>query len=119
MGNHQGDDCEYYLFHAAFTEFLEIPGRDVELSAFGGIAFDPALDTPIDVFEEDSLGACPTAPETTEECGDEEERESDAGNKEEGEPKILSGKGQSEEVEASIEDVEEYRGITVDRNPRQ
>ena len=61
------------VLEAAFEEFAGVPGLLVQLSAFGRIAFDPALDPTIDMLQKNRVRAGPATPETSEQRGDEEQ----------------------------------------------
>lgn len=69
------------------------------------------------MFEEDGVGAGPSAPESAEEGGDKEEGKAGAGDGEKEDPEILRVKSEAEEVELSLGDVEKDGGCFVDGEP--
>lgn len=83
------------------------------------VAFDPAFDAPENVFEEDGLGASPSAPDPSEEGGDKKEEKSEPGDEEKEEPCILGSECEAEQVETAVDDIEENGGVAIDVNPRQ
>src|SRR5262249_20214036 len=82
-------------------------------------AHDRALDPAINSLEEDRLGARLAAPRAPEEGGRVNEPEAYARDEEEDEPHVLRVEREAEEEESAMLDVEEHRGISVDRKPRK
>ena len=113
------DDDEETVFHDTLHQLVGIHIFAVQFLAIGGVALDQSLDPPVDVLQEHGLRAGPSAPQAAKDRGDKEEREAEAGDEEEGHPQVLGGKAQAEEVEASVDDIEEDGGVPVDRYPRQ
>ena len=95
------------------------PAGGIELSAGHGIAFDPTLQSPVNLFKEHRLRAGPAAPDPAEERGQKKEQEASPAEHEEQQPHVLRGGGPAEEMEPARRGIQEHRRKTADLDPRQ
>lgn len=117
VGDAGGEENECSVFYDTFDDFGVGPRRGVETAAVHGIAFDPAFDAAVNVFEKHGLRAGPATPDASEDGRDEEEREAESGDAKEHQPRVLKREGAAEEVEAAGGYIKEHRRAAVDGYP--
>ncbi len=119
MRDEEAENGEEGELENALECFFGRPFGFVQGAAGGGVPLDPSFNLSEQDIEENGLRASPTAPNSPEQRGDDDEGETETGHQKERQPKILRGEGPPEKMKSEVQDIDEHGGVSTDRNPRE